>query len=235
MVPQPQYTTAQKYAVIQYVRETFLRPPQPLAVSRKSQPAYVAALPRGLAARRGGRAGGSLAAAIPAHGSRPGRCFGTFEIAPRQHRAKKASRCASTTAPGGVSKGRAWMIYDHDTMRVCRRDPPGIFVDWKGNRLRRQPTAPTRGLTGERQFVNPVGPGWGLARGAKWDDARLLGKDQLPLRPACRAKWGALRGPLYLHGGKAVIAAKHRRDSRASKSPAGSTMARPARFLHAGR
>jgi hypothetical protein len=47
MVPQPQYTTAQKYAVIQYIRETFLR------AHNRSQfvevtPAYVASLPRGL-------------------------------------------------------------------------------------------------------------------------------------------------------------------------------------------
>ena len=45
MVPQPQYTTAQKYAVIQYIRETFLRPHNPSQLKDID----LAALPRGLA------------------------------------------------------------------------------------------------------------------------------------------------------------------------------------------
>ncbi|MCX6863248.1 MAG: c-type cytochrome [Verrucomicrobia bacterium] len=47
MVPQNQYTTAQKYSVIQYIRETFLRPHNPsqfVAVT----PALLNALPKGL-------------------------------------------------------------------------------------------------------------------------------------------------------------------------------------------
>src|SRR6185369_15407000 len=47
MVPQPQYTTAQKYAVIQYIRETFLRPHNPGQFTAIT-PAYLASLPRGL-------------------------------------------------------------------------------------------------------------------------------------------------------------------------------------------
>jgi hypothetical protein len=45
MVPQPQYTTAQKYAVIHYIRETFLRPHNPSQLADID----LASLPRGLA------------------------------------------------------------------------------------------------------------------------------------------------------------------------------------------
>jgi cytochrome c5 len=45
MVPQPQYTTAQKYAVIHYIRETFLRPHNPSQLKDID----LASLPRGLA------------------------------------------------------------------------------------------------------------------------------------------------------------------------------------------
>src|SRR5687768_11208707 len=34
--------------------------------------------------------------------------------------------------PGGISKGQAWMLYDHDTMRVAAAWTGGQFIDWKG-------------------------------------------------------------------------------------------------------
>jgi hypothetical protein len=64
MVPQNQYTTAQKYSVIQYIRETFLRPHNP------SQ--FVAVTPAVLAHTGSGRAGRSNARAVSSDGFRPG-------------------------------------------------------------------------------------------------------------------------------------------------------------------
>ena len=49
MVPQPQYTTRQKYAVIQYIRETFVRGRNPSQWTEIT-PELLTALPRGLAA-----------------------------------------------------------------------------------------------------------------------------------------------------------------------------------------
>src|SRR6476619_3740101 len=56
--------------------------------------------------------------------------FWTYQVAPGNI-AQKGIAIRLDDGPGGVSKGRAWMIYDHDTMRVAAAST-GSFVDWKG-------------------------------------------------------------------------------------------------------
>jgi glucose/arabinose dehydrogenase len=102
---------------------------------------------------------------------------------------------------GGVSKGRAWMIYDHDTLRVAA-GTTGTFVDWRGIAFDGSHQTHTS-LTGKRHFVNPVGPGWADDSGG-WEDPRLRGRDGLPYGPLPRS-WAHFSG-LYLHGQKVVLA-----------------------------
>ncbi len=197
MVAQPQYTTAQKYTVIQYIRETFLRP------HNKSQfteitPTYLASLPRGMTIAEVEKEDRSLPQYKrmdfgPA-------LFWTLQIAPKNI-AQKAIAIRLDDGPGGVSKGRAWMIYDHDTMRVATATT-GSFVDWKGIAFDGSHGSHTS-LAGERQFVNPVGPGW-ASREGKWEDPRPFSREKLPYGPLPR-EWAHYEG-LYLSGGKAVIA-----------------------------
>jgi len=127
--------------------------------------------------------------------------FWTYQIAPGNI-AQKGIAIRLDDGPGGVSKGRAWMIYDHDTMRVAAATT-GEFVDWKGIAFDGSHGTHT-GLSGERHFVNPVGPGWASPEGT-WDDARLVGRDKKRYGPLQR-DWARYEG-LYLHGDKAVIAA----------------------------
>jgi len=127
--------------------------------------------------------------------------FWTLQVAPGNI-AQKGIAIRVDDGPGGVSKGRAWMVYDHDTMRAAAATT-GDFIDWKGVAFDgSHGTHPS--LTGERIFVNPVGPGWASPDG-KWDDERLVGKDGKRYGPLPRA-WAHYEG-LYLHGNKAVIAA----------------------------
>ena len=127
--------------------------------------------------------------------------FWTLQIAP-DNIAQKAIAIRLDDGPGGVSKGRAWMIYDHDTMRLAAATT-GEFVDWKGIAFDGSHGTHTS-LTGERHFVNPVGPGWASPDG-KWEDERLLGRDGKRYGPLPR-EWAHYEG-LYLHGNKVVIAA----------------------------
>ncbi|MBI3882554.1 MAG: c-type cytochrome [Verrucomicrobia bacterium] len=198
MVPQGQYTTAQKYAVIQYIRETFLRPHNAKQFTEVT-PAYLASLPKALARAEAEQADRTLP---------PYRLmdfgpalFWTYQIAPGNI-AQKGIAIRLDDGPGGVSKGRAWMIYDHDTMRVAAATT-GDFVDWKGIAFDGSHGTHT-GLSGDRHFVNPVGPGWASPDG-KWDDTRPRGRDQLPYGPLPR-EWAHYEG-MFLHGGRAVIAA----------------------------
>lgn len=197
MVAQPQYTTAQKYAVIQYIRETFLRPHNPAQLTALTTD-YLATLPRGQ----------TLAAKEKVDRSPPPyqrmdlgpALFWTLQVEPKNI-AQKAIAIRLDEGSGGVSKGRAWMVYDHDTMRVATATT-GSFIDWKGIAFDGSHNSHTS-LTGLRHFVNPVGPGWASPEG-KWDDERITGRDQLHYGPLPRT-WVHYEG-LYLHGNKAVIA-----------------------------
>ncbi len=197
MVSQPQYTTAQKYSVIQYIRETFLKPHNATQFTPVT-PDYLALLPKGLA----------LAEKEKEDRSQPQykrmdlgpALFWTYQIE-KGNIAQKGIAIRLDDGPGGVSKGRAWMVYDHDTMRVAAATT-GDFVDWKGIAFDGSHNSHTS-LTGERQFVNPVGPGWASPEG-KWEDPRPLSREELPYGPLPR-EWASYEG-LYLQGGKAVVA-----------------------------
>ena len=127
--------------------------------------------------------------------------FWTYQVAPGNI-AQKGIAIRLDEGPGGVSKGRAWMIYDHDTMRVALATT-GDFVDWKGIAFDGSHGTHTS-LSGERHFVNPAGPGWASPKGS-WDDVRLVGKDKKRYGPLPR-EWAHYEG-LYLNRNRAVIVA----------------------------
>src|SRR5262245_35826726 len=128
--------------------------------------------------------------------------FWTLQVAPGNI-AQKGIAIRLDDGPGGVSEGRAWMVYDHDTMRVAGATT-GDFVDWKGIAFDGSHGTHTS-LIGEPHFVNPVGPGWASPQG-KWDDdARVLGKDKKRYGPLPR-EWAHYEG-VYLHSSQAVITA----------------------------
>jgi len=198
MVPLPQYTTAQKYAVIQYIRETFLRPHNKSQYT-ESTPAYVASLPRGLVREEAEKVDTSLP---PFKRMELGNSmFWTLEAAPGNI-AQKAIAVRLDDGPGGVTKGKAWMIYDHDTMRVAAATT-GSFVDWRGIAFDGSHGSHTS-LTGDMHFINPDAPGWASPTG-KWDDdARVTGKDGKRYGPLPR-DWVRFEG-LYESGNRVVIA-----------------------------
>jgi glucose/arabinose dehydrogenase len=198
MVPQPQYTTAQKYAVIQYIRETFLRPHNRSQFTEVT-PAYLSSLPKGLARAEAEKEERSLPQyQLMDFGQA---LFWTYQVT-QENIAQKGVAIRLDAGPGGVGKGRAWIVYDHDTMRVAAATT-GSFVDWKGIAFDGSHGTHTA-LTGEQHFVNPVGPGWASPEG-NWDDERLIGRDKLRYGPLPR-EWARFEG-MHLHGGKAIIAA----------------------------
>ena len=197
MVAQPQFTTAQKYAVIHYIRETFLRPHNPGQLFLIT-PEYLASLPKALARGEAEKIDRDQPQYLrmdlgPA-------LFWTYQVAPGNI-AQKGIAIRLDDGPGGVSKGRAWMVYDHDTMRLAAATT-GSFIDWHNIAFDGGHGSHVS-LTGDKHVVNPVGPGWASPDG-RWDDARLIGRDHLPYGPLPR-EWARYDG-LYLQGDKAVIA-----------------------------
>lgn len=197
MVAQPQYTTAQKYSVIQYIRETFLRPYNPSQLAEIN----LTSLPRGLA--RGMKEEADTSKPPYQRMELGNFLMWTLQVAPGNI-AEKAIAVRLDDGPGGVTKGRAWMVYDHDTMSVATATT-GDFVDWKGIAFDGSHGTHTS-LTGEKQFINPVGPGWASPAGTWDDDARVLGKDGKRYGPLPQ-DWVKFEG-VYQHGNRVVIASR---------------------------
>jgi glucose/arabinose dehydrogenase/mono/diheme cytochrome c family protein len=191
MVAQPQYTTAQKYAVIQYIRETFFKPHNPSQYAKFD----IAHLPRGLTKAVEEKADTSLP---PYQLMELGNSlFWTFEVE-AENIAQKGIAIRLDAGAGGVTKGRAWMTYDHDTLRLAAATT-GSFVDWKGIAFDGSHGSHTA-LTGEKHLVLPAAPGWSQTDFA---DTRAVAKDG--------KRYGPMEGlrflGLYKTGEHCVLAA----------------------------
>ena len=198
MVPQPLLTTYEHYAVIQFIREALVSRHNPGQLTEITDD-YIDSLPKG------------LATAPPEESLRPPdpyklmdfgpAMFWTYEI-DRQNIARKGIAIRLDPGEGGVSKGRAWMIYDHDTLALAAATT-GSFIDWRNIAFDGSHGTHVR-LTGEKHLTNPISPGWASPDG-NWDDPRPIGRDDKPYGPLPR-EWLRYDG-LYHHGDDVIIAA----------------------------
>jgi len=108
---------------------------------------------------------------------------------------------------GGVSRGRHWMLYDADTLRVAAAwsasDSGDNFIDWRGIQLNGEHQIHPR-VVGQIGCSNSNGPGWGDSKGSFRDDRRVEGRDGRRYGPLPR-EWAKYRG-LYQHGQQVVVA-----------------------------
>lgn len=192
----------QRYAVIHFIREEFLKPHNPVAYTPMTD-AYLASLPKGA-----GR--GELTEEMRSFQQGPPylrmdfgpALFWTMQ-ADTNNIAYKGITIRLDDGPGGVSKGRAWLLYDHDTLRVAAGWVGDRFVDWRGIAFDGSHGTHTS-IVGDRAFVNPVGPGWANPRTGRFDDPRMLGRDDKPYGPLPR-EWAHYRGA-YFSSNQVVIA-----------------------------
>ena len=75
----------------------------------------------------------------------------------------RGSPFGSTAGKGGVSRGRAWVVYDHDTLRLAAAWTGQGFIDWNGINFNGRHQVHPR-IVGKVQFTNPDGPGWANPR-----------------------------------------------------------------------
>ena len=203
MLPQTWMVPQQKYDVINYVRHTYLakhNPSQHFQITKD----YLASLPKGDSR---GPAPSNVEAWVnmdygPSminsfeHGSN-GKNFAYKGIASRLD-----------AGPGGVSRGNAWMIFDHDTMRVSaawtkpEASSVSPFIDWQGIHFNGRHNIHPR-LSGEVHLSNPSGPGWANPRTGSFDDPRLVGRDNRKYGPLPN-DWARLHG-IYSHGSRTVV------------------------------
>lgn len=197
----PFLSPKQRYDVIHYVMEDLVKPNNPKQYFKVNE-SYLASLPKGIG-------GGDLTEAMKQYAKGPQYLrmnFGpalnwTYEVEPGNI-AYKGIAVRLDNGLGGVSKGRAWMLYDHDTMRVAAAWTGNEFVDWRGIAFDGSHGTHTS-IKGKRIFVNPVGPGWARPGTDDWSDPRFRGRDDKPYGPLPR-EWSHYKGH-YLYGNRMVL------------------------------
>ena len=103
---------------------------------------------------------------------------------------------------GGVSRGKRWALFDHDTLRYAAGWSGEGFIDWKGIHFNGMHQIHPK-LVGDVQVVNPVGPGWADPATGSFKDPRFLGRDKRPYGPLPK-EWAKYRGA-FSFGDQTII------------------------------
>ena len=197
MVPQTWMVPQQKYDVIHYLREHFLREHNHSQYSRIDE-TYLASLPKG-----------------DSRGPEPQviEPWVTMDYGPMltttiefgddgSNIAQKAIAIRLDDGPGGVSRGKAWMVFEHDTLRMAGAWTGG-FVDWNGIQFNGRHKVHLR-AGGKLYASNPTGPGWAEpSKGTFDDDVRVVGRDGRRYGPL-PGSWGKFRG-LYRYENQVIL------------------------------
>jgi putative heme-binding domain-containing protein len=179
MAPQTWMVPRQKYDVIHYLREAYLKGHNPSQYAPLGAE-YLASLPPGDTQGPAPRTmepwvtmdyGPSL--------------INTYEIgSDGANFAYKGIAVRLDPGPGGVSRGKAWMVFDHDTLRVAAAWTGTGFIDWNGIHFNGRHQVHPR-VVGKVLLSNPTGPGWanpetenclGARRPPVWSPAAEMGQ-----------------------------------------------------------
>jgi len=203
MAPQTWMVPSQKYDVIHYIRETYLRPHNPTQFGSVNSD-YIAQLPAGTTR------GPEPRQIVPWSAMDYGPSLThTIEVPGLKHNlAYKAIAVRLDPGAGGVSRGRHWMMFDTDTLRTAAAwngtgSSDDNFIDWQGIQFNGAHGVHPR-IVGKTAFTNSTGPGWANpATGEFHDDQRVLGRDGRRYGPLPR-DWASFKG-LYHHGQQVVL------------------------------
>jgi cytochrome c5 len=218
MPAQMTLTPQQKYDVIVYIREKFIKRSNQ-GQYFKVTPGYLAQLPKGTSK------GPDAKPYHPWSDMDYGNFFiNTYELADektgikRYHSprpapykdedyrknnfAYKGIAVRLDAGEGGVSKGKTWMIFDHDLLRVAGGWTGEGFIDWEGILLNDQHETYPRTI-GHLHFETPVGPGWANPTSGSFDDPRFAARDGRKFGPLPK-QWADYKG-LYNCGQNIVL------------------------------
>ena len=202
MVPQTWMVPSQKYDVIHYIRETYIKPHNPSQFVPVDE-AYLAKLPKGTT--RGPEPSLIEPWSAMDYGAQ---LTHTYEVPGRSHNfAYKGIAVRLDPGAGGVSRGHDWLIFDTDTMRVAAKwsatDKSGQFIDWRGIQMNGEHQIHPR-IVGQVGLANSTGPGWADPQTGSFEDTRRVeGRDGHRYGPLPR-DWARYQG-MYYHGDRVVL------------------------------
>jgi hypothetical protein len=217
MPPQVNLTPVEKYDIINYLRETFIQEKNP-GQFFEIDSAYLASLPTGTTS------GPAPKEFKPwAEMDYGNFLINTYELAglnaPERERssgpsplpdenlvkanfAYKGIAVRLDQGAGGVAAGKAWMMFDHDLMRVAGAWTGEGFIDWEAILFNGKHNISPR-TVGDLHFSNPVAPAWANPATGKFDDPRFQARDKRRFGPLPR-EWAHYKG-LYQFKDRIII------------------------------
>ena len=207
MPPQVHLTPVEKYDIINYLRETYLKEKNP-GQFFEIDSTYLAGLPSG--SNKGPAPKEFKPWAEMDYGNF---LINTYELvgkdAPEREQSKGPSPLADENlvdanfaykgiavrvdqGVGGVAAGKAWMMFDHDLMRVAGAWTGEGFIDWEAILFNGKHNISPR-TVGNLHFENPVGPGWANPANGKFEDPRFQARDKRKFGPLPRT-WAQYQG-----------------------------------------
>ena len=217
MPPQVNLTPREKYQVIHFIREEFIREHNPDAYFEVTED-YLAELPKGdtfgpTPSRRRPWEDMDYGPFLMRTYEIADSTFGPKEIsggpAPLPNEdftdrnfAYKGIAIRLDSGPGGVAAGNAFALFDHDLMRLAAIWTGDGFIDWEDILLDDQHNVFPR-IVGGLQIENPVAPGWARPSTGSFDDPRFRAVDGRQFGPLPR-EWTHYKG-LYQAGDRTVI------------------------------
>lgn len=197
MVPQSWMVPTQKYDVIHYIRQSYLKSENRSQYFEVDE-AYLQTLPKGTTR------GPAPSTVHPWEQMDYGpNLVMTLEVGDDgRNFAYKGNAIRLDRGPGGISRGNHWMVFDYDTLRVAAGWSGKQFCDWNGINFNDRHAVHPR-IVGELHFQNLTGPGWGRPSDGSFDDVRLVGRDGRRYGPLPR-DWAHYEG-MYYHGAETII------------------------------
>lgn len=205
MAAQTWMVPRQKYDVIHYIRETYLRPHNPSQYSAITDE-YLARLPQG-----------------DTQGPEPLKIepWSAMDYGPTLSHTYEVPGAASNFAykgiairldpgPGGVARGRYWSLFDTDTLRISavwkaeyQPKSDSRFIDWRDIQFNGEHGIhPT--IVGSMVVANSTNPGWANPETGRYlDELRVEGRDGKRYGPLPRP-WAQFKG-LYHCDNRAVM------------------------------
>jgi hypothetical protein len=216
MAPQALLTPREKYAVIHYIRDHYVKPHNRSQLFKVTDK-YLGSLPKGKSLgpnpiKRepwkdmdyGPYLIGTYEIATPEERANPWpKGKQADHVAPGANIAYKAIGIRLDAGEGGVTQGKQWSAFEHDTLRVAGVWSGEGFIDFNGINFNGRHVARPR-TVGQPLFETADGPGWANPATGKFEDRRFKGVDGRRFGPLPR-KWSRFRG-IYRHGSKAVMA-----------------------------
>ena len=218
MPPQVNLTPVEKYDIINYLRETFIQKDNPDQYFEIDS-TYLASLPSGTTTGPAPREfkpwaemdyGNFLINTYEVVGlNAPPRERSSGPIQPLKDEnfsnsnfAYKGIAVRVDQGEGGVAAGKAWMMFDHDLMRVAGAWTGEGFIDWEAILFNGKHNISPR-TVGDLHFENPVVPAWANPTTGSFDDPRFTARDKRKFGPLPR-EWTHYQG-LYQNRDRVVI------------------------------